>query len=172
MMHANSTVLNSLSKGLRVLSHDFLFRWLLLEDGVGVSVVTDAFPVPLSQLRMYNQQCHCKISFLLYTANGTWIMSFYMVSDTSTDCEHSLETPVRPQTQTRPSEAACTTDITMTSGGRTGHPHQCGPRQQNGPRMISVFFHNVHLSSLPPKHVYSVLLNVTSTCPPQSLCAC
>lgn len=60
----------------------------------------------ISQLRMYNQQCHCKISFLLYTANGTWIMSFRMASDTSTDHEHSPQTPVRPQTQTRPSEAA------------------------------------------------------------------
>lgn len=72
-------------------------------------------------------------SILLVLCSQWWNGSWMDICGYSSDHEQSSQmNAVGPWTQTRPSKAACTTDIYRASGSSTGQLNQYEPWQQNG----------------------------------------
>jgi hypothetical protein len=89
--------------------------------------ITEAFPVPFSQLCLSSHQYHHKSSLLtLYSQreHGAWASTWFLV--TMTIIVSMILEWGRLMDQTRPSEAAKTRDINTASGSSPNHGHLHG----------------------------------------------
>lgn len=130
------------------------------ETDFGVEAVATAFHVPLPQLCICSHRSHHRSSFLaLYscTVGRAWSVGIHAGSGDSTDHKHrpqlqnyrSRQGPQRqpgPLMLIWPLGTAQHRDITMASGGSTGHSHQPGPQHSTRTAQFFLLSHLHHVS--------------------------